>query len=136
VGGGGERGAAGEGGGRDAAAAAAATAASAVGGRVRGLRMAAATWSESTTPASGRYLRSDRHKFDHVTWTDPEWTGDLDRRAIVQGSTWGRRMLRFPMILQLTCQRFEMARRARSTGLYPARTGMSAEVGDTPGAAL
>ena len=55
-------------------------------GGVRGLRIAAATWSKSMTPASGRHLRSDLHKFDHVTSTDPERACDLDRRAIVLGS--------------------------------------------------
>jgi len=62
-----------------------------VGGGVGELRIAAATWSESTTPASGRHLRSDRHKIDHVTATDPERACDLKRRAIVQGSRWGKR---------------------------------------------
>jgi len=33
-----------------------------------------------------RHLRSDRHKFDHVTSTDPERACDLDRLAIGQAS--------------------------------------------------
>jgi len=75
-------------------------------------------------------MRPARHNFQNAISSDRERAHDLDRRAIVKGSKQDQEMLRFPMISQWTCHRPKIARKRRSAGLRPPRTGPSAKLND------
>ena len=87
-------------------------------------------------PSFGRHMRPARHKFPNAILSDRKRAHDLDRRANVQGSDQDQKMLRFPMISQWTCHRPKRARKRRSSGLCPPRTGPSAKVADGPASAF
>jgi len=95
-----------------------------------------ATSTGSATPSSGRQRRPARHNFSNAILSDQERSHDRDRRAIVQGSDQDHDMLRFPMISQWTCHRPKIARRTRSSGLCPPRTGSSAKLAAGPATAI
>jgi len=81
-------------------------------------------------------MRPARHKFPNAILSDRGRAHDLDRRAIVQGSDQDLDMLRFPVISQWTCHRSKIARKMRSSGLCPPRTGSSAKLADGPASAI
>jgi len=108
----------------------------ALGGEGGGGRNALASRTGSATPSSGRHMRPAPYNFQNAVSSDRERAHDLDLRVIVQGSKRAQDVLQFRMTSQWTCHRPKIARKRRSAGLCPPRTGPSAKWGDWPACAL